>query len=183
MKKYADICEAVERLMKKYGERDIYRLCKLLRIEIMYHDFGTGETAIKGFFYKKCRCMRIIVNSQLPEVVRRIIIAHELGHSILHKNYVLQGFKEFAMFDETSTMEKEANLFAAELLLDDYEVQEAVKNYNSFLEMASVLMVPAELLCCKLNIMKEKGYDMPDAPLYARAKFLKNMEIPYGIDD
>ena len=183
MKKYADICQAVERLTKKYDERNIYLLCKLLKIEILYWNFGTEDNAIKGFYYEKNRCKRIILNNSLPECVRRIIIAHELGHSILHKGYALKGFREIIMYDESVITEKEANLFAAELLLDDDEVLDSMENYNNFMEMASVLRVPAELLCYKFNIMDEKGYDMPDVPMYARAKFLKDLEMPTSYED
>ncbi|MBR6921091.1 MAG: rhamnulokinase, partial [Clostridia bacterium] len=61
-------------------------------------------------------------------------------------------------FDELSDMEKDANLFAAELILDDSDVLEALKYADSFFSAAAALYVPAELFEYKLRLLRSKGY-------------------------
>ena len=39
---------------------------------------------------------------------QRIIIAHELGHAVLHSDSAISAFHEFTMFDDTDRMEYEA---------------------------------------------------------------------------
>ena len=114
---YADICEAVKRLKKKYGESDPFRLCREMGIVVLYQSLGTAPDAIKGFYLECKRVKTITINSDLPLVIQKIILAHELGHAELHRSEGLYAFHEVAMFDESSIMEKEANLFAAEFLI------------------------------------------------------------------
>ena len=43
---------------------------------------GMSPKACKGFFLVNARCKVITINSDLPEEIRRIILAHELGHAL-----------------------------------------------------------------------------------------------------
>ena len=143
MMSYTAISEAVGRLIKKYDERDVYRLCELLKIRIEYRDFGTDDDAIKGFYFQHSRCKRIYVNSRLDEITTRLIIAHEIGHSVLHKSSGAMTFQENQLFGSVSITEKEANIFAAELLLEDYEIEEALDSDEmDFFTMAQDFNVP-----------------------------------------
>ena len=47
---YADVCEAVESLQRKYCERDPFRLCADMGIKLLYQPLGTDTDAIKGFY-------------------------------------------------------------------------------------------------------------------------------------
>lgn len=47
---YADVCEAVESLQRKYCERDPFRLCADMGIKLLYQPLGTDPDAIKGFY-------------------------------------------------------------------------------------------------------------------------------------
>lgn len=86
------------------------------------------------------------------------------------------------MFDQNSIMEKEANLFAAELILEDDKVLSALNQDTTFLSAAASLYVPAELLDFKFRIMKWKGYKMVEPPISARSNFLRDMEVPENAD-
>lgn len=63
----------------------------------------------------------IYINSKLDHQVQRQVLAHELGHALLHK-------KVNIVFLDTHTclnvdkLEVEANTFAAELLIPDDEI-------------------------------------------------------------
>lgn len=46
-------------------------------------------------------------------MLERILIAHELGHAVLHtKIAMMKGFQEMEVFDGSSVEEDEANFFA-----------------------------------------------------------------------
>ena len=47
---YGDICDAVKKLKRQYGESDPFRLCRAMGIIVNFVPLGTDEDAIKGFF-------------------------------------------------------------------------------------------------------------------------------------
>lgn len=67
------------------------------------------------------------LNNNLPEPMRSIVILHEIGHHMLHKD-IAKSFKEFNIFDPTGNiMEYEANLFAAQVMHPDNDTVELIK--------------------------------------------------------
>ncbi len=175
---YAYICDTVSRLRKKYKESDIRSLCQTMGILINPVAMGTDPDSIKGFFLRSKRIPVITVNSDLPDLVQRFIIAHELGHAILHKDRKVRYFHEAGLFDQTSPMEKEANFFAAELLMKDEDVLEQINRDCTFFSAAAMLNVPAELLDFKFRLMKWKGYKMVEPPIHATNDFLRDIPLP-----
>lgn len=77
----AHIIEAVEKLVKKYDTKDPYELCRALGIKIHFYNM---EKKLKGFFFYQSRQKNIVIDSNVNEVLERILIAHELGHAVLH---------------------------------------------------------------------------------------------------
>ncbi|SMB81070.1 protein of unknown function [Desulfonispora thiosulfatigenes DSM 11270] len=164
------ISNKVENLIKKHDESDPFRLCQSLGILILYEKFSNN---IKGYFLVQSRIQIIVINSNLPEELQRIICAHELGHAILHQKLAAKNtLSDFALFDATAQPEFEANLFAAELLIKDDTVISLLNEDLSFFDVASTLCVPAELLDFKFRILKHKGYRL-EAQLYCHGDFLK----------
>lgn len=142
---------------------------------------GTGPRSCKGFFLASSRCKLIVINSDLPENIQRIIIAHELGHAVLHGDSAISAFHEFAIFDATDRMEYEANVFAAEFMLDDDEVMESLEMQMDFFQMAKCLYVAPELLDFKLRILQQQGVKI-NAPYIAHGDFLKrDLGQPYEL--
>lgn len=174
---YDGICREVRRLMRKHRETDPFRLCRELGIMVFFVPMGKGEEDCKGFFLVQSRIPSITINSDLSEDLQRIICAHELGHAILHRKQTgVAAFHEFALFDSASRCEYEANIFAAEYLLQDEDVLEMLNDDLSFFQAAAQLYVPAELLDFKFRTLKWKGYMVIDAPLMANGNFLKNVK-------
>ena len=169
------IANVVEALTQKYQTRCPYEICDALGIKIRLKDLGTD---IKAYYFYQSRIRNIVLNRRVSEVVRRILVAHELGHDRLHKDIaLLKGLQEIELFDMTQPAEYEANLFAAELLLEDNEVLELLNDEDkSFFGVARELYVPAELLDFKFRVLKHKGYHL-DAPYIASGDFLKE-ELP-----
>lgn len=163
------IIRAVEKLERRYGTRDPYELCGSLGIHIRKMDL---KKKLKGFFFYQSRIANIVIDSNVNEVLERILIAHELGHAVLHKEIAMMvGFQEMEVFDSTSTTEDEANLFSAELLLTDEEVLEQLEE-RSFFQAAQALYVPAALLDYKFRAMCEKGI-LHRTMDYRHSKYLK----------
>lgn len=172
---YENIAEEAERIVKKYNERNPFRLCRDMDIIMLFQSMGSGEGAIKGFYFESCRIETITVNSDLPESVQRIIAAHELGHALLHKTDGMRLFHETGLLDSSSQAEKEANFFAAELLVSDNDVLEAIDQGKSFFSAAAELNIPPELLDFKLRMMRYKGYKINNSPINAENGFLKKI--------
>ncbi|MDD4291026.1 MAG: ImmA/IrrE family metallo-endopeptidase [Clostridia bacterium] len=173
------ISKTVAAVKKHYDESDPFALSKAMGVIVLYTSMGNAPDACKGFFMENCRIRTITLNRDLPLIIQKIILAHELGHAVMHRRSTgLHAFHEFSLFDETSHMEYEANLFAAELLLDDNDVFETLNQDVSFFGAASILCVPAELLDFKFRVMKRKGYKLIDPPLMANSNFLRSIEVP-----
>ena len=146
------ICDEVRKLKAKYEETDPFKLCKLLGIKVLWAPMGKGTECCKGFFLTQSRISTMTLNSQLSEEFLRIICSHELGHYILHRKQAgVKAFHDFGLFDTASSMEYEANIFAAELLLDDEDVIEKLNDDLSFFQAASELCVPSEILDFKFK--------------------------------
>ena len=94
----------------------------------------------------------------------------------------VKAFHDIGLFDESSLTEKEANLFAAEYLLNDEEVLDTLNRDTTFFTAAAKLYVPIELLDFKFRVMKWKGYKLIEPPISARSNFLANMEVPDDAD-
>ncbi len=174
---YAEISKSVSKIKKKYGETDPFLLCEAMGIRVLFQNMGSHESAVKGFFLESNRIRVITINSELPKIVQRIIAAHELCHAINHRKNGIYAFHELALFDQNSELERDANLFAAELLLEDEEVLEVLNGDVTFFSAAAILCVPTELLDFKFRVMKWKGYKLTQPPINARSDFLKDMEV------
>lgn len=161
-----------DRLKKIYQTDDLFEICGNMDIEVHKSPMGTQEGSCKGFFTTYLRQKMITLNSDISEANQRIILAHELGHAMLHANAGISTFHDFAVFNSCNMNEKEANVFAAEFLIDDKMVLEAIKEGRDFYTMASELCVPPEMLDFKLRIMQKQGHPIV-APYIAKSDFLK----------
>ena len=109
----------------------------------------------------------------MNDILERILVAHELGHAVLHAQIaMMKGFQEMEVLDGSSLEEDEANFFAAELLLEDSEVLELLSEY-SFFETAKQLYVPAALLDYKFSLLHEKG-ELVNSMYIRKSDFLKD---------
>ena len=100
MRTAAHIIETVGKLVKKYDTRDPYELCKCLEIKIHFYNL---EKKLKGFFFYQSRQKNIVIDSNVNDVLERILIAHELGHAVLHtKIAMMKGFQEMEVLDGRS---------------------------------------------------------------------------------
>lgn len=164
------IISEANKLIQKFGTRDPFALCGALGIRIRRMNLGQK---IKGYYFYQSRIETIVIDEETDPSLARILVAHELGHAVLHRETaMLKGFAEpvFPLpYEKTDSLERDANLFAAELLLSDEAVCSRLPDH-SFFEMAAELNVPAALLDYKLYILHKKGCAVSDLEL-ARPDF------------
>ncbi len=128
-------------LIKRHGTRNPIRIAKDIGIYVKYKHY----TDTKGYFIKIHRNKFIVVNSALNEFEKRIVMAHELGHALLHNDKDVYFIKEHTLFP-VGRLEAQANKFAAELLISDDEIR---KDWT-IQQMSCWLGVPEELVKYKI---------------------------------
>ena len=157
-------------LVKRCGTRDPFRIAHELGIEVLFcDDFGP----LKGMYRVIKRNRFIFINKDLSERMQRIVCAHELGHDQLHRHFangsVLQ---EFMRYDMATKPEYEANIVAAEILLDTDELLEYIYQYGYTSEqIARAMNTDINLVALKIAHLAETGYDL--RRIEHRSDFLK----------
>lgn len=143
------IKKLVDAVVGRHGSRDPFFICERLNIEIIYYHFSEN---IKGFFVKDNlkRQFIIAINSRLPPRTRKAVLSHELGHAYLHPELSRYYIKRNTLFS-TDKFEREADIFAAELLVPDIELIKHLKERSTLLKMSYELDVPLELLRIKIG--------------------------------
>lgn len=140
----------VERTIKKYKTRSPYDLADLMGISISRCELGT----IRGYYSKKFRIKQIVLNCNLSENDERFVLAHELGHAIMHENLNTPFLTEKTMLSKNK-YEREANTFAVELLVPDTEV---IENPDLTLgQLARLTGYSEDLLKCKKIFSVNQG--------------------------
>ena len=136
------IKERVATLINKYNTNCPFELADFMNIHVLFLDL---HHEIRGFYKYDRRNRYIVINSNLLPKDQLVVCCHELGHAILHPR-VNTPFMRENTFISLSKIEKEANRFAAELLIPD----ESFAEVNNMYELASLLGVPVELVELKL---------------------------------
>jgi Zn-dependent peptidase ImmA (M78 family) len=107
-----------EKLALEHESRDPERIAKGMGIAVL----RLPLQVVCGMSFSLGKSRLIIVNSKFSEAVQRLIIAHELGHFVLHP----QGNFLFIL-DHTFFYDKheyQANMFAVALMLGEKMPQE-----------------------------------------------------------
>lgn len=113
-------------LVHKYNQRDPFLLSKKLGINVIENDLGE----VYGYYTQINRIKFILINSNLSELEKRFVVAHELGHAILHSNIATPCLMHLKNINDIK-IEYEANKFAVKLLIDgshkDYYIEDKFK--------------------------------------------------------
>ena len=156
------------KLIRKYGTRNPFLLADEKGVQIMMRDDFDRQ---KGAFSLMLNVPFIFINSNLSDEMKRIVCAHELGHAMLHRQLCRkmknQTIQEYEIFDIRSTAEYEANIFAAELLIDEQDLAEYESYGYDIVQMAKASGININLLLIKYYEMQERygiRYDIPRLP-------------------
>ena len=154
------VYQKIGKLVRKYGTRDPFELLDAMHVQVRFY-FDLHST--KGFSRYFLRQYFVGINGNLPQEQQRIVAAHELGHIVLHAQALRDSpLFDTAVYDKRSVTEYEANLFAADLLLQDEDILRAVSNPDTdFGSLCLALGTVPELMNFKLLGMKKRGVDVP----------------------
>ncbi len=158
-----EIARRADALVRFSGERDPRRLARELGVEILSRPFA----AQKGAYTVIMRVPFIFLKDDLDPVWERIVLAHELGHHILHRAKAEErgGFREFDLFDvNAGRLEREANLFAAQLLLEDGPFLEYARRGWDTKTVAAALETDVNLAALKADILIARGITLRPQP-------------------
>ena len=98
--------------IQKYKTRDPFEICRQKNIQIIYSDL---EPDVRGVYqyYKRKRIIHL--NMHMDKIHMRAVLAHELGHVDMHQDYNCI-FLDRYTYNTKNTFERQANVYAAELL-------------------------------------------------------------------
>ena len=133
-----DIKQLIHNLDKKYKTLDPYELAEAMGIII--HRMELGNT--RGFCYTSRRIKQIILNNNLPEWTERFVLAHEIGHLVMHPKHSAPFLQ--STFFSMDRFEIEANKFATELIIPDDELMDMYEYTVD--ELSALYGLPREII-------------------------------------
>ena len=152
------IIKCVTELIDKYHTRDPLNLCTLFDdLNLHFHSLGD---LLKGYYIYYQGQHNIVIETSLSRTEQKIIAGHELGHVFLHSGYS-RAFQETMIGKTYNKIELEANIFCAELMIPDEEIISLMKTCGSISYLTGELSLPDWLIDCKIQALKNKGYDLP----------------------
>ncbi len=161
-----------QKLIQKFGTRDPFIIAERLHYTVIKrNDFKIQ----RGSFAVVLGNVFLFINANLSEEMQRMVCAHELGHALLHRSLVtdMPWILEHELFDMKDHTEYEANLFAADLLIDEEEMLTLLKKGYDVVQTASACRINVNLLLIKLADMKESFRDK--LPFIPGNRFLGNI--------
>ncbi len=165
-------------LVREYATRDPFLIARHKGYTVRYLDLKKQ----KGFCTNIYNNFFIFINQNLSDQMKRMTCAHELAHIILHKDQLgrdsagrFSHFVEMELFDITNQTEYEANLFAANLLIDEEDLMRMLTDGQDIVSIASTMDVNVNMLALKLAELGKMGFPI-DLPLTPDRGFLGRIE-------
>lgn len=141
-----NISRKIRRLVTYYtrlcGSRDPVAIAQFAGIGI--HICPLGDIAGNYMLLKRKRWILINDSIDKDSPFFRVVVAHELGHALLHRTENCAFIKRHTLL-LTSGIEREANMFAAELLID----KDLIAEYETTEQFCRGTGYPKELLVMK----------------------------------
>lgn len=144
-----NVDEAVKYVLKKCKTNNPLEIAKHLNVIIV----TTKLINIRGFYQYWKRNHIIYLDEGLTSNEINFVLAHELGHMLMHKNSNAM-FLDSRTFFSLSSYEKEANSFAVELLLPNSLLKE-YRNISLY-AIAQSVGIPNELAQLKIRNLQSK---------------------------
>lgn len=114
-----EIKARVNKLVLKYKTRNPFEMIKGMNVILVFYPLD----GVRGFYQYFQRNNIIYIDETLSDHDKAFVLAHEIGHMILHKKSNAIFMDSRTQF-RTSKYENEANKFAIELLISDESLSE-----------------------------------------------------------
>lgn len=156
-------------MVKLCDSRNPFEIARALSVHILPQD---NFENLKGMYKVIMRNRFIFINTNIDENMQKIVCAHELGHDQLHRDIAAnESLHEFSLYKFDTGIEYEANIFAAEILLDDFDVLECLQNDLSPSQTAQALNSDINLISLKIDSLVLQGHKL--RKIGHRTDFLK----------
>lgn len=130
---------------------DVYVIAQNSGLRIVEEPFPDDIADVSGFIDLSDDKAVMYINANDAPNRRKFTVAHELGHWILHKEQIKADPQKTVLFRvalgvaNNDPFEKEANAFAAELLVP-MELFQAQENDKSVAELAELFQVSSDVI-------------------------------------
>lgn len=153
-----EACKILADLGMKEPPFDPRRIADTLGLEIIYSKFPNDKN-VSGYIRKNG--IQIVVNSELSSNRQFFTISHELGHKVLHPEYVTSPKYEVLRRDNTYHQGKpireiEADIFASHLMIPFFALKHYMK-LATIEEMTKLFMVSKDALTNQLYWLRTTG--------------------------
>lgn len=138
------VIERANRIYEQFGN-DLDRITESLGLTVLYEKM---EGRMKEVYFRGL----IVIREDLPQREKRELIAHAIAHDLLHAGNHMAMQKRIYSFGNYH--EKQANIFAACLLMPSEEFEAFVKNKPRIDEIANHFQVMEELARLRIQIWK-----------------------------
>lgn len=145
-----DIRQIVNKLVKRYNTSCPFELCQHLGIKV---NISPLPKSILGLYTNVLSIYFIYLNDELDKKMMDIICAHELGHYVLHRN-VNSIFLSKNTLLLTSKLERDADIFAANLLIDDSIFTNKFDDVITLESISNISEIPIKYIELKYNSLK-----------------------------
>lgn len=140
-----NVKECVSIIRKKAKTDDVFELVDYFNINVIETDLGSSTL---GMYRYIKRNKFIFLNNDLEHYQKKFVLAHELGHAILHSDLNCFFLEKKTLYLKNK-FEIEANKFAVELLVSDDDLKE-LEGYT-IEQMSAILNIPSDLLKYKFK--------------------------------
>ncbi|MBQ2733047.1 MAG: ImmA/IrrE family metallo-endopeptidase [Clostridia bacterium] len=162
------IAGSASKAAERFRSRDPFSIAEAEGVRVCFYDLGS----LNGMYTVLDGVSFIALSESLGVSEARLVCAHELGHHFLHQSIArTTALADSTLFSGGGRLEYEANIFAAELLVPDEALREAVKTCPDIACAASELDVHPEILAVKSEILRNKGTDLN--PIEIKVDFLR----------
>lgn len=180
---------APEALVRRFGTRDPRLIAEGLRIPV--HHLNHPESALPGLTCLVANRPSIFVNDAYFEKLLKKqnyteenlqddmlqVIAHELGHSVLHRRQLREApIREYEIFNVRTALEVEANEFAAGIRIDREEMLALLNSQMTILQVASEMHVNVNLLIYRIEMLRKEGLAFRALPYLPRNNFIASIQ-------
>lgn len=142
-----DVKKVAAYYSRKFGTCDPFKIAVALNIELAIGDMGSREGCY--MYLKKHKC--IFLNEHLDDTEARFVMAHELGHAIMHPKENCYFIRNKTLL-LTSKTEIEANQFAVSLLLPDDVLSEYAEYGYTVGQISRITGYHERLIELRLNL-------------------------------
>ena len=178
--------DSPEQLVLWAGTRDPFKIAEKLEIPVIHKNHP--ESGLPGLTCLMSSRPAIFINDAYfdnlmrknPHYTEEImnddmaqVAAHELGHACLHRKELKTApIREYQIFDVHTTMEAEANEFAAGIRIDKEELLSLLNSDYTLLQVASAMHVNINLLIYRIEMLRKERHSFHELPYLPKNNFM-----------